>query len=224
MKIHCLISLLSDFDIASVANKSKVLLRQKIWGDFQTDFARTIQRVKRLCSNVESEADIVAMQFERRKYFDALVPRQSTQKRNNLSPSTKPCRFLPLSVDNRFCGRDDVLELVDEALFSNPKDENSLRSFVLHGMGGVGKTQIALKYVEGAREKFDTILWIAADSMDALDRSFQEIAGKFDILKPNEEVDGNSAMLRVENWLLKRSKQLIPVGFLPVLYTVQLAN
>lgn len=181
-----------------------VQLRQKIWGDFQADFVRTIQRVKRLCSNVEREADIVAMQFERRKYFDALVPQKNAEK-SKPSPAMKPSYFLPLSAA-RFCGREDALELVDQALFLKPEEENSLRSFVLHGMGGVGKSEIALKYVEGAREKFDTILWIYADSLDSLGQSFREIARKWEILESDEGVDDNAVMLRVKNWLFRRSK------------------
>lgn len=154
---------------------------------------------------MESEADIVAMQFERRKYFDALMSREYTMKKNP-SLARESCHFLPLSVDSRFWGREDALEQVDKALFSDIEEVTPVRSFALHGMGGVGKTQVALKYTEQAREKFKTILWVTADSIDALGQSFREIARHCGLLESNEEVDYSMAMLRVKSWLQERGR------------------
>ena len=50
---------------------------------------------------------------------------------------------------NRFTGRTEVIAKL-EGHFSNGDDSaQKRRFFLLHGMGGIGKTQICLKFVEG---------------------------------------------------------------------------
>ena len=41
-------------------------------------------------------------------------------------------------------------------------------SYVLYGLGGVGKTQIAIEYSYQHRADFDIIYWIRADSYESL--------------------------------------------------------
>jgi Cdc6-like AAA superfamily ATPase len=45
-----------------------------------------------------------------------------------------------------FTGREDILEKM-ESYFSKPASLER-RLFVLHGLGGAGKTQLALKFVQ----------------------------------------------------------------------------
>ena len=50
---------------------------------------------------------------------------------------------------NRFTGRTDVIAKLEQH-FSNTNDSAQKRKFfLLYGMGGIGKTQICLKFVEG---------------------------------------------------------------------------
>ena len=50
---------------------------------------------------------------------------------------------------NRFTGRTEVITKLKNH-FSNTTDSSQKRKFfLLHGMGGIGKTQICLKFVEG---------------------------------------------------------------------------
>ena len=56
-------------------------------------------------------------------------------------PELKRC---PLSV-RTFTGRSDILAQMRECFSNDSHDQNM---FVLYGLGGAGKTQIALKFVE----------------------------------------------------------------------------
>lgn len=51
---------------------------------------------------------------------------------------------------------------------------------ILFGMGGAGKTQLALKYCREAeaRKQYDSIFWVDASSPSTVSRSFDEIAAK----------------------------------------------
>ena len=56
-------------------------------------------------------------------------------------PELKHC---PPSV-HTFTGRDDILAQMHECFFNGSRNQHM---FVLYGLGGAGKTQIALKFVE----------------------------------------------------------------------------
>ena len=45
-----------------------------------------------------------------------------------------------------FTGRDEYLQRLKDYFSSSIEDER--KSFLLHGLGGIGKTQICLKFIE----------------------------------------------------------------------------
>jgi NB-ARC domain len=47
---------------------------------------------------------------------------------------------------------------------------------VLHGLGGIGKTQLALAYARRHEEKFTAIFWLNANDEDSLRLSFRAVA------------------------------------------------
>ena len=49
-------------------------------------------------------------------------------------------------------------------------------SVVLHGLGGIGKTQLAIEYIRQQKEKYTAILWLNANDEDSLRLSFRGIA------------------------------------------------
>ena len=50
---------------------------------------------------------------------------------------------------NRFTGRTEAIAKLKSHFFTNTSDSAQNRKFfLLHGMGGIGKTQICLKFVE----------------------------------------------------------------------------
>ena len=72
-----------------------------------------------------------------------------------------------------FVGREEILQKIDEAL----SDGSSPHYAVLQGMGGQGKTQVALEYCH--REKnnpYSAIFWVDATSQDRVEGSFQSIS------------------------------------------------
>ena len=59
---------------------------------------------------------------------------------------------VPHSASLQFTGRDDIREQLDESLLPYRNSKTQQR-FVLHGLGGSGKTQIALKFAEDNRHR-----------------------------------------------------------------------
>ena len=74
---------------------------------------------------------------------------------NNYDNRTMSDALIPLmpSPSTRFTGRADVIAKLKRHFFPNTNDAVHKRKFfLLYGMGGIGKTQICLKFVE---EMFD---------------------------------------------------------------------
>jgi NB-ARC domain len=47
---------------------------------------------------------------------------------------------------------------------------------VLHGLGGIGKTQLAITYTRRHNEKYTAIFWLNANDEDSLKLSFRDVA------------------------------------------------
>ena len=52
----------------------------------------------------------------------------------------------------------------------------SRSAVVLHGLGGIGKTQLAIEYTTRHKEKYTAVFWLNANSDDSLKLSFRDIA------------------------------------------------
>src|SRR4051794_35822984 len=75
---------------------------------------------------------------------------------NNLAPSPPPINTvfdLPEMRNDRFVGREDVLETLKSLLEDSEKNNKSGR-VVVTGLGGIGKTQVALEYCYRNRGRY----------------------------------------------------------------------
>lgn len=77
-----------------------------------------------------------------------------------------------------FIGREDVLREIERRLSDLSAEPARPKSVVLVGMGGQGKTQIALRYCSATKESelYDAVLWADATSATTLRQSYVGIA------------------------------------------------
>ena len=74
---------------------------------------------------------------------------------------------------NGFVGREDILHKIDEVLSNGSGPHYA----VLQGMGGQGKTQVALEYCHRKkRNPYSAIFWVDATTQDRVEGSFQSIS------------------------------------------------
>jgi hypothetical protein len=92
------------------------------------------------------------------------------------------------------------LRQIDNALLSEDA-QKGLRSFILCGLGGIGKTEIAIEYLHSRKESFQAIFWVSADTPEKLAAGYSEIARALGL----EEADGNNDSVatrkKVKNWM-----------------------
>jgi hypothetical protein len=125
-------------------------------------------------------------------------------------PATKLPTYLrkPHEVNPDFYGREDILQMIDKALLpsnrSSVKDSNVSQgtcSFALCGLGGVGKTQIAIEFAHSRKGSFDAVFWAQADGTAKLDESYQKMAielGLLDVIDAGDLVISRNVMMQ---WL-----------------------
>lgn len=81
---------------------------------------------------------------------------------------------LPYSPDRAFVGRDAQLDQLCE-LFRPYEGVEQSRSHVVHGMGGIGKSTLAVHYAQRNREHYSLVWWVHADSPARIDASLAAI-------------------------------------------------
>lgn len=130
------------------------------------------------------------------------------ESRDSPSPQTDSWRGgLPYPPNPFFLGREEVLarlrrqfQAVQAKAFSPPQ--------AICGLGGVGKTQVALEYAYRYAQDYQAVLWVRADCREALVSGFQTIADALS-LPERDERDQSAIVEAVKGWLRQQSGWLL---------------
>ncbi|MEU6776661.1 FxSxx-COOH system tetratricopeptide repeat protein, partial [Streptomyces sp. NPDC046759] len=98
------------------------------------------------------------------------------------------------NVRNRnphFTGREALIAQIREGLLGGRRPVVQ----GLHGLGGVGKTQIALEYAHRFASQYDTVWWIDAEQADQILVRYTELAARLGIAKPDAGAEHNARSL-----------------------------
>ena len=77
---------------------------------------------------------------------------------------------------NKFVARDSDLVWLEEALIPILGCDMRRKVFVLHGLGGIGKTQLAVEFVRRHKRTFSASFWLDGSTHDSIRRSIAGIA------------------------------------------------
>ena len=73
-----------------------------------------------------------------------------------------------------FTGRNEVLEQLHDQLIGG--STAVVLPVALHGLGGVGKTQVAQEYAHRFMADYDLVWWVPAEQRDLINPSLAELA------------------------------------------------
>jgi len=132
------------------------------------------------------------------------------EKRQLLEASltaSSPYWSVPLPRNLYFTGREKILEVLYTHLGVDQTAALTQPS-ALHGLGGIGKTQIALEYAYRYALDYGAVFWIRAETPEQILSSFWQIAETLH-LPEGRDKDQERLMAAVKRWLSTHSQWLL---------------
>ncbi|KAH8822072.1 hypothetical protein F5884DRAFT_110691 [Xylogone sp. PMI_703] len=107
------------------------------------------------------------------------LPTQSKPTSSTVNGVTFPLKVLPWPAYKGFFGREEILHELGNKLGLASFDQRGygdIQSVLVHGTGGVGKTQIARAFAHRNPVGFDAIFWVRSDTEVNIMQDFTKIA------------------------------------------------
>ena len=137
---------------------------------------------------------------------EIFAPDESGQLRSAPDAGPRPWT-LPFPRNPFFLGREELLaRLRRQFLASQTVDLSQPQA--MSGLGGIGKTQIALEYAYRYAQDYQAVFWVRADSRDTLAAGLLEIARAVN-LPERDERDQTAIVAAVKAWLSQHSGWLL---------------
>jgi tetratricopeptide (TPR) repeat protein len=178
-----------------------------------TSTAETEQWGKVLAFREATPKEQLWWSYRSQKDFEKLARRHLTAWLTNLAPAPKALpaapaerriRFnLPL-VDATFVGRSDELSALDETF---GVADRAVVTQAITGLGGVGKSELAARYVQGHTAEYDVVAWIRAE-----DGGIADLAELADTLAaPSPELTPQQRAQLALEWLSETERRWLLV-------------
>ena len=127
------------------------------------------------------------------------------------SPPADPAVWnVPHLRNLHFTGRDELLDRLDQQLSSEAQDDMTTtrraaltQPQAIKGLGGNGKTQIAVEYAYRSRDldRYTHTFWVNAASEEALLTSFVALAELLPAFPAKSETDQSKLVAAIKRWL-----------------------
>lgn len=137
------------------------------------------------------------------RYIPMYTPRSGSR------PADQPPHNLPSSIGGLFMGRDAAIEQLRDKLRSSDAAAVGISPRQLvHGLGGVGKTRLAIEYAWRHLDDYSALLFVRADDGARLEANLAGLCRTLDL--PEQDVTEQAAQVAaVRRWLDAQSGWLL---------------
>ncbi|KAH0545465.1 hypothetical protein FGG08_000466 [Glutinoglossum americanum] len=181
-------------------NNPNVGRSRNAWSEFNSQFLKTIGNLRNYSRRVDEEADIIRMTREANSAEMVDVMKKLNDVKLSGGNIELPCHMIPYGLNPRFFSRAKEAAKVKEIL--DPRDgEDKLRVMAIYGLGGVGKTQLALHYANTSLKLYDIIAWIPSETQIKMTQALSAFARKLGLPIKDDPGEDFQASLKVRDWL-----------------------
>jgi tetratricopeptide (TPR) repeat protein len=144
-----------------------------------------------LDESAAKDALLAGVRFERARPtvapgFPGAVPR-SVPERPRFPGALPPIWNLPHLRNPNFTGRESLLAALRSALTSG---QPAALTQAIHGLGGVGKTQLAVEYAYRHAAEYEVVWWVRAEEAATLAADYAALAGPLNLPQKDEPDQG----------------------------------
>ncbi|KAM0491754.1 hypothetical protein ACHAP8_010384 [Fusarium lateritium] len=148
---------------------------------------------------VEKQIEAANLLIQNKRHTEIREILQDLKIQNQpLSRSPTPCHVIPYSANPLFHGRKETLDKLAAHLIVSRKQR---ASFAISGLGGVGKTQIALKFIYDNLDHYPVVLWMQSDNKQKLAESYAHAAKRLHIEPEDSGKDADAIATVLKTWL-----------------------
>ncbi|KAI0539986.1 hypothetical protein GGR58DRAFT_194652 [Xylaria digitata] len=168
------------------------------WSQFSRDFAKVVSNLRGYAREVSEVTGMVRL--SRGAQGSEALSALTSMRQLRVSNLNIPCYNIPYGLNLRFFGREDQMTILRDSL--NPREENhSMRVVAIQGLGGVGKTQLALQYANTSLKMFDIIIWIPAETRIEITQTLARYAAKLGLSSEEGKEDDDQSIQKLRDWL-----------------------
>jgi hypothetical protein len=150
----------------------------------ELEFRQYNERLKKQIALAEKEVCMCDMQATQQGLHEVQKLVRDVPERLQLAvPTKRLIRMIPYGHNDRFFGRQAILDDLSKALDPARLPKRQCK-FALSGLGGCGKTQVALEYMYRHFDQYEVILWISSSSVEKIEKDFAEAAVRLGLEKP----------------------------------------
>ena len=96
----------------------------------------------------------------------------------SLNPFYVKFSLKDIPVLNKFVARDTEMARLVEVIIPTSANQRRQKICILHGLGGIGKTQLAIEFARTYRQNYSAVFWIDGSSKDKLKQSIANLANR----------------------------------------------
>jgi tetratricopeptide (TPR) repeat protein len=133
-------------------------------------------------------------------------PRPASSTQAPQLPERGPTICNAPSPSRNFTGREVLIDLLTDG-FARSQDLPVVQ--VLHGLGGVGKSETAARFAEIHRNDYDVIWWIRAGNDVTRQSELARLANELELLDPATHHDEDDALTAAAAWLREHGRWLL---------------
>ena len=191
------LDLLNDYE-----NELRYETDPRLMGKYRRDIERqheSLAQCQQECDELKEQATPTEMQ----NVTDLL--QQQDMKLDEIRKLLPPVWNVSHHRNPNFTGRKDILSELRLALTSG---EPAAWKQAITGMGGVGKTQLAVEYIYRHKPDYRVIWWIHSEEPTAMAADYAGLAASLD-LPEKDSIDQSETVRAVKRWLEHNSGWLL---------------